>query len=117
MAEEPNISRAVRRAFAVPDATVQSWRLLNLLADDVRLRGGQVLLRHSVLSVRVEGGRVTALTVLGPSGQTAIGVDAVVNAAGSWSGQVARLFGDDVELELTKGPIIVFAHHMVGRVE
>src|SRR3546814_5322228 len=58
MAEEPNISRAVRRAFAVPDATVQSWRLLNLLADDVRLRGGQVLLRHSVLSVRVEGGRV-----------------------------------------------------------
>src|SRR3546814_14302937 len=40
---------SVRRACAVPDATVQSWRLLNLLADDVRLRGGQVLLRHSVL--------------------------------------------------------------------
>lgn len=116
MAEEPNISRAVRRAFAVPDATVQSWRLLNLLADDVRLRGGQVLLRHSVLSVRVEGGRVTALTVLGPSGQAEIGVDAVVNAAGSWSGEVARLFGDDVELELTKGSIIVFAHRMVGKV-
>src|SRR3546814_13297885 len=87
MAEEPNISRAVRRAFAVPDATVQSWRLLNLVADDVRLRGCQVLLRHSVLSVRVEGGRVTSWTVLGPSGQTEIGVDAVVNDAGSGSGE------------------------------
>lgn len=116
MVEEPNISRAVKRAFAVPDATVQSWRLLNLLAEDVRRRGGRILTRHSVSAINAAGGQVRALTVAGPSGETEIGVDAVVNAAGPWSGQVARLFGDDVELELTKGSIIVLAHRMVGRV-
>ncbi len=115
MAEEQTISRAVGRAFAVPDATVQSWRLVNLLAEDIRLRGGRVLARHSVSAVRVDKRRVVALAVTGPSGAMELGVDAVVNAAGAWSGQVARLFGADVDLELTKGSIMVFAHRMVTR--
>lgn len=115
MAEEANISRAVNRAFSVPDATVQSWRLLNLLAEDVRLRGGRVLTRHSVSAVRVERGRVTGLDVAGPSGATEIAVDAVVNAAGAWAGRIAQLFDADVDLELTKGSIMVFAHRMVTR--
>ena len=51
MAEEPNISRHVQRAFSVPDATIQSWRLVNLLADDVRLRGGRILIRQPAVEL------------------------------------------------------------------
>ncbi len=115
MASEPAISRGVHRAFAVPDATVQPWRLLNLVAADIRRRGGRVLLRHRVTSFDMTGGRVRAVEVEGPSGSLRLEADAVVNAAGPWSGEIARLLGQDVALELTKGSILVFAHRLVTR--
>ncbi len=115
MADEPAISRRVRRAFAVPDATIQPWRYLNLLADDVRRRGGTILTRHCVTSARRTAGRVAALTVEGDGASREIAVDAVVNAAGPWSGAIARLLDAEVPLELTKGSILVFAHRLVSR--
>ena len=115
MAEEPAISRRVRRAFAVPDATIQPWRYLNLLADDIRHHGGMILTRHRVTSVRQAGGRIAALTVEGGGATREIAVDGVVNAGGPWSGAIARLLGTEVSLELTKGSILVFAHRLVSR--
>ena len=115
MAEEPAISRDVRRAFAVPDATVQPWRFLNLIADDLRRRGGQILLRHAVTGIEHTGGRPSGVTVSSAHGTKTLKADIVVNAAGSWSGEIARMMGQDVPLEMTKGSIIVFAHRLVGR--
>ncbi len=115
MAEEPTISRDVRRSFAVPDATVQPWRFLNLIADDIRRRGGRILLRHAVTDIDHAGGRLSGVTVSGVNGTERLEADIVVNAAGSWSGQIARMMGQDVPLEMTKGSIIVFAHRLVGR--
>lgn len=116
MAEEPAISREVVRAFSVPDATVQSWRLVNLLADDVVRRGGTVLTRHQVTGFDIDGGRVTAVHVAsGVEGQRRIEVDAVVNAAGPWSARVADMAGAGVDLQLTKGSILVLAHRVVRR--
>lgn len=115
MAEEPAISRRVRRAFAVPDATIQPWRYLNLLADDIRHHGGTILTRHRVTAVRHANGRIAALTVEGGGATREIAVDGVVNAGGPWSGAVARLIGTEVSLELTKGSILVFAHRLVSR--
>ena len=115
MAEEPLISRDVKRAFSVPDATVQPWRLLNLAAADVRRRGGTILLRHRVVGFDVTGGRVRAVDIEGPAGTLRLETDAVVNAAGPWSAEIARLLGQDVMLELTKGTILVFGHRLVAR--
>lgn len=115
MAEEPAISRDVRRAFAVPDATVQPWRFLNLIAEDIRRLGGRVLLRHAVTGVEHAAGRVCAVTVSGAGSTQRLPADVVVNAGGPWSGEIARMMGQEVGLELTKGSIIVFAHRLVGR--
>lgn len=115
MSEEPAISRDVRRAFTVPDATVHSWRLVNLLADDVRKRGGRVLTRHQVKGIVVDKGSVRGLKVAGDGRDYELEADAVVNAAGPWSARVAEMVGQDVELELTKGSIIVLAHRLVSR--
>ena len=115
MAEEPNLSRHIVRAFAVPDATVHSWMLVNLLADDVRRRGGEILARHQVTEIDVFGGRVRSVLAEGSGGQRRIDADVVVNAAGAWSGRIASLVGEAVELELTKGSIIVFSHRLVSR--
>ena len=115
MAEEPNLSRHIVRAFAVPDATVHSWKLVNLLADDVRRRGGEILTRHQVTGIAVSGGRVRSVLAVGSGGERRIEADVVVNAAGVWSARVASLVGESVDLQLTKGSIIVFSHRLVAR--
>jgi len=115
MAEEPTISRQVLRAFSVPDATVQSWQLVNLLADDVRRRGGTILVRHQVTGINVSGGKVRDVQIIGENGAQTIEADIVVNAAGPWSARVAELVGESADVELGKGSIIVFSHRMVSR--
>lgn len=116
MAEEPCISRSISRAFSVPDATIDPWRLVNRLAEDIVRRGGRVLTRHQVTGIDVSGGVVRAVRFAGDGGETRIETDAVVSAAGTWSGRVAALAGQNVELEMTKGAIIVLSHRFVGQV-
>ncbi len=116
MAEEPCISRSIRRAFSVPDATIDPWRLVNRLSEDVTRRGGKVLTRHQVTGIDVFGGVVRAVRIAGAGGETRIETDAVISAAGAWSGRVAALAGQCVELEMTKGAIIVLSHRFVGQV-
>ncbi len=115
MAEEPAISRNVLRAFSVPDATVQSWRLVNLLADDVRRRGGKILTRHQVTGIDVSNGQVRSVRIAGPNSEQTLEADIVVNAAGPWSARVAELVGESADVELGKGSILVFSHRMVSR--
>lgn len=115
MAEEPDISRRVRRAFAVPDATIDPWRLVSRLGDDVVRRGGRVLTRCRATGIEVSGGVVRAARIAGEGGESRIEADAVVNAAGPWSARVAAMAGQRVELELSKGAIIVLSHRFVRR--
>lgn len=116
MRTEPHLSRDIRRAFTVPDATVNPWRLLNALAADIEAHGGQVLRRHRLLSVRTEGGRVRGVELESAEGRRVVPVDAVVNAAGPWAGRIAALAEQSIGLQLTKGSILVLAHRMVGRI-
>ena len=116
MRTEPHLSREIRRAFTVPDATINPWRLVNALATDIEAHGGVVLRRHKVLSIKTANGRVTGVEVEGGGSRQEIAVDAIVNAGGPWSGAIARLAGLSVALQLTKGSILLLAHRMVGRV-
>lgn len=113
--EEPAISRNVLRSFSVPDATMQPWQLLNLLAKDMRFRGVEVLLRHQVTAIRTSNGRVDGVLVSGKTGTRVLEADIVVNAAGPWTAQVAGLVGETIDIELGKGSIIVFSYRMVTR--
>lgn len=113
--EETSLHRDLRHVFAVPDATINAWHLVTLLADDVRNRGGRVLDRHRVTGLDIKSGQVHSLQVVGGGRSYTIGADVVVNAAGPWSARVAAQVGQRVDLELTKGVIIVFAHRMVHR--
>ena len=115
MDEEPVISRNVQRAFAVPDATVHPWRLVNLLCDDVRRHGGTVLTRHQVSAITVTNGAACGLKIAGDGREHELEVDAIVNAAGPWSARVAAMADQNIDLQLTKGSIIVLAHRLVTR--
>jgi len=116
MADEPAISRDVRRAFAIPDATINPWQLVNRLSGDLRARNATILLRHQATSIAVADGRARSVAVLGPNGTRELPADVVVNAAGAWSGRVAALAGVHVDLQLTKGSLLVMGHRMVRSV-
>ena len=115
MREEPAISRKVLRAISVPDATIQPWRLVNFLADDIRHHGGTVLTRHRVDRIDVRNGAVHGVEVSGPEGSRVIPADVIVNAAGPWSRRIAAMVGEDTDLELGKGSILVFSHRLTTR--
>lgn len=113
---EPNIARDIRRAFTVPDATINPWALVNALADDVRLRGGTILTRHQVTDISQRSSGSWTLDIVTKGEDIHLEADAVVNATGSWSARIASLVGQDVDLQLTKGTILVLAHRLVGAV-
>lgn len=113
--DEPAISRHVMRSFAVLDATMQPWRLLNLLADDIRYRGGEILLRHRVTSIVTSNGQVKGVIVSSNAGEKALDADIVINAAGPWAAQIASLVGERIDIELGKGSILVYSHRIVSK--
>ncbi len=115
MQDEPNISREIIRSFSVPDATIQSWRLVNILADDVRRRGGTILTRHRVSAIKTAGGRVSGVQVEREGSEYFVAGDVVINATGAWSARVAAMVGQGIDLELAKGSIIVFSHRLVSQ--
>lgn len=115
MSEEPEISRQVLRAFSVPDGVVHSWRLVNLLANDIRKRGGEVLTRHKVVSIDVTNSKARGVVAENLGGQQYLPADVIINAAGPWSAQVASLVGESIDLELGKGSILVFSRRMVSK--
>jgi glycerol-3-phosphate dehydrogenase len=116
MRAEPSLSRSIERAFTVPDASINPWRLLNALAADIERLGGTVLKRHRVVAIKVVNGRARSVEAEFHGGTRVIACDAVVNAAGPWTGKIASLVDQQVDLQLTKGSILVLAHRMVGRI-
>ncbi len=113
--DEPAISRNILRSFAVPDATMQPWRLLNLLADDIRYRGGEILLRHRVTSIMTSNGQVKGVIASSNAGDKVLNAEIVINAAGPWTAQIASLVGESIDIELGKGTILVYSHRMVSK--
>lgn len=113
--DEPHLSPTIRRAFAVPDATINPWGLVTALCDDARALGGEILTRHQVTGFELAGGRIRAVRVAGGGSERTLEADCVVNAAGPWAARVAFLADQTVDLELTKGSILVFAHRFVSK--
>ncbi|MCJ7511927.1 MAG: FAD-dependent oxidoreductase [Anaerolineales bacterium] len=107
---EPALARDLQRAFRVSDASLDSFDLLHLLADTVRSAGGQILTRHPVEKVLVEGGRVVGAALRpGPDGVDQVRAEAVVNAAGPWAGRIAASAGAEIPIALGKGAMLALA--------
>jgi glycerol-3-phosphate dehydrogenase len=75
--------------------------------------GGTVLVRHLVTSIAKTKNGAIEIGVAGENGTRTIVSDIVVNAAGAWLGRIAAIAGQSVDLELTKGTIIVLSHRAV----
>ncbi len=115
---EPLLNPGVARAFAVPDAAVDTWRLVGSCADDAERRGGAVLRRHEVVGLIVAGGAVRGARVrdgrTGEESQVRAGI--TVSATGAWAGRLAAMAGCDVRVHGGRGVMVALNHRLTHAV-
>src|SRR5919197_525897 len=56
---EPRLNPGIRRAFTVPDASIDAWKTIFSLAGAARSRGARILPSHRVTAVLRDGDTVT----------------------------------------------------------
>ncbi|HKE98844.1 MAG TPA: anaerobic glycerol-3-phosphate dehydrogenase subunit GlpA [Actinomycetes bacterium] len=110
---EPLLTPRLTRAFAVPDGTMDGWKLIGGFVADARARGARVLVRHPVVGMERDGDRILAVRArdAATGEDRLIGCQWVLNAAGAWAGRVAALAGGELRMAPGKGAMVV----MVGR--
>jgi hydrogen cyanide synthase HcnC len=102
-AAEPALSRDIRGALRFEgDDQVNPYRLADALRAGARAYGATVLTHTEVTGVRRTGARVTAVE----TADRVIGCDVLVNAAGSWAGQIGAMAGIDVPVHPVRGQIV-----------
>lgn len=105
-AAEPALTRKLRGALRFHgDDQVNPYKLADALRAGARHHGARLLPHTEVTGIEVERGRVVAVRTR--SERLPAGI--VVNAAGAWAGQVARMVELDVPVQPVRGQIVCTA--------
>ncbi len=115
---EPLLNPEIRRAFAVPDGSVETWEACQSLADSAAEYGAETLPYHEIIDLLTQNGAVTGAIARNVITREKITIEAdiVVNAAGAWGGKLARMAGCDVTINAGKGTMIAMNYRMVNTV-
>jgi glycerol-3-phosphate dehydrogenase len=107
---EPGLDPGIRRAFEVPDAVCRSIPLCAVLRAGAESHGARFLTFHRLDGFlrREEVIRGVRLTDARTGEAREISCRIVVNAAGPWSGRVARLAGIVLDMDLARGAMLAF---------
>jgi glycerol-3-phosphate dehydrogenase len=116
--QEPRLDPRISRAFTVPDASLDPWKLVWACARSAQEYGARILPYHRVVSLERRDDRVVGARVENEltGEELQIQADVVVNAAGAWAGQIAALAGCDVTVLPGKGIMIAMNHRLVNTV-
>ena len=114
----PTLNPRIRRAFAVPDAAVEPWSLIEGNVADAAALGSAALPYHRVVGFDRSGERLLAARVVDVRSGTEYRVMAgqMVSAAGAWGGQVAAMAGAKLTMAPGKGTMLVFNQRMTDAV-
>lgn len=104
------------RVFSVNDGVINGYPLLQALARGIEEGGGRVLTHTRLVGAAEANGKIRKVIVESAEGTQELAVDAVVNAAGPWAGEVAALWGDPLPLTLSRGVMVLFSHRQQAQV-
>jgi len=116
---EPRLNPGIRRAFTVPDASIDVWQLVWGLANGAAARGARILPYHRCVSLRREGDAVTGAELHDErTGETvSVEADFTINAGGAWAHEIAEMAGiEGVSVVPGKGIMIAMNHRLVNTV-
>ena len=116
--QEPLLSKAARRVFEVPDASIDPFDLVMINVQGAIERGAKVLTSTKVERLIVEGQKVRGALVKDiESGELySIEAEVVINAAGPWGGLVAATAGVNLEMAYGKGTLLVYSQRLSNHV-
>ncbi len=115
---EPNLTPRAKAVYRVPDAAVDGFRLVWHNAMSARRHGGEVYTYTRVTGLDAENGTVRGVRFLNTrtKEEGRIACEFVINATGSWAGEVARLAGIHVDVTPDRGTLLAFNHRFTDRV-
>jgi len=113
---EPRLTPALRRAFAVNDGSIDSWKLVWSCAQGAEQLGARILPYHPVTAILRDGDRVTGARLhdLRSGDEFEVRAQCVINAAGAWSGRVAQMAGCEVAVRPGKGVMVAINHRIAN---
>jgi glycerol-3-phosphate dehydrogenase len=116
---EPRLNPGIKRAFTVPDASIDAWKTVWSLARGASAHGARILTYHRVIDLHVEGDAVVGARlrneVTGDELDVAAGF--TLNASGAWAAQIVKLAGiEGVGVIPGKGIMIAMNHRLVNTV-
>jgi glycerol-3-phosphate dehydrogenase len=117
--EEPRVNPGISRAFRVPDASIDVWKLVWALSRGAQERGARVLPYHEAVAVHREGDEVHGARVRNARTGDELDVEAriTVSAAGAWGGRIAEMAGiEGVHVVPGRGIMIAMNHRLVNTV-
>lgn len=108
LALEPNLNPSLKGAVRVPDATMDAMRMPMRFFASAKANGAELLNYVDVTGVLTDARTVGGVAVhdLVTGRDAEIRADVVVNAAGPWSGTVARMAGADVPIHPSPGVMV-----------
>ena len=118
LSKEPGLSPKIAKALRVPDGAVDPFRLIRSNVDDGQDRGGKFLSQVEVTAIETSGGAIRGVRTRDSrtGEENRIECRFIVNAAGVWAGNVARLAGASLDVVFSKGTLIVFNKRLVNTV-
>jgi glycerol-3-phosphate dehydrogenase len=118
LAKEPALNPKIRRAFRVPDGSIEPWMLIESTIADARRHGSEALTYHRVIGMERIGGRISEVALRDERTGTVsrVWTKFVVSAAGAWAGQIAAFAHVSVEMTPGKGTMLIYNHRMTDAV-
>jgi glycerol-3-phosphate dehydrogenase len=116
---EPRLNPAIRRAFTVPDASIDAWKTVWSLAGGASAHGARILTYHRVIDLHREDDAVTGARVRNELTGEELDIEAgfTINASGAWAAQIAQMAGiEGVGVVPGKGIMIAMNHRLVNTV-
>lgn len=115
---EPALDPRIRRAFLVPDASLEPWQLIEANISDARAHGSDALPYRQVVAMERNGAHIASVSVADVRSGTVqrIAPRIVVSAAGAWAGRVAALAGAHLAMSPGMGTMLVYNQRMTDTV-
>jgi glycerol-3-phosphate dehydrogenase len=109
-AAEPLLNRGIRAAYAVHDASLEPWELIDATIASAREHGADAWRYQELVGIERDGsGAVHGVELLdGRTGERrSVACTVLVNAAGAWAGKVAALAGSPLHMSPGKGSMLI----------
>ena len=116
---EPRLNPGIKRAFTVPDGSIDVWKTVWSLARGATEHGARILTYHRVIDLHVADGAVTGARLRNERTGEELDIAArfTLNASGAWAAQIVKMAGiEGVGVIPGKGIMIAMNHRLVNTV-